>query len=543
LTGDEIGFIAGEECHRACYIQRLPHASQRSEFGPRARVIACLVFCAFDLNRARRHTVHGDPVFPELHGRHLGEHLDAAFTRRVADQIRERDLIAARPYIDDAPAALFLHVASGALCAEKTALQVGIDHAVPLVLLQFQEGFPDLRARVVDEDVESRETRQHCGEHSVHSRGIAYVRLHCKRGPAQRRNFRYRAVGPSAIAMIVHGHVASVPRQFQRDFLADPFTCSCNECGFHFYRILVAQVMQFTVTPADAGKRLDLVLHERFPAFSRSRVQDWIRAGRVLVNGGKVRSAYLVHAADSIDAEPADPPPLHAEPEDIPLAILYEDDDLVAIDKPAGMVVHAGAGVHSGTLVNALLHRFQALSGVGGALRPGIVHRLDRFTSGVLLVAKNDVAHQRLAAQFSGRQVEKVYLAMVHGEVRQDHGRIERPIARDPAHRTRMTARLDEGRAAWSEYRVLRRLPRFTLLEVRIGTGRTHQIRVHLSSIGHPVVGDTLYGAPARIEGREPLGRYFLHAHRIRFQQPTSGWELVVVSPLPPELQNWAAGT
>jgi 23S rRNA pseudouridine1911/1915/1917 synthase len=219
--------------------------------------------------------------------------------------------------------------------------------------------------------------------------------------------------------------------------------------------------------------------------------------------------------------------------------VLYEDEDLVAVDKPAGMVVHAGAGVHSGTLVNALLHRFAALSGVGGPLRPGIVHRLDRHTSGVLLVAKNDAAHQQLAAQFSGRRVEKVYLALVHGRVAPESGRIERPIARDPVHRTRMTARLASGRAAWSEYRVLRRFARFTFLEVRIGTGRTHQIRVHLASIGHPVAGDALYGAPARIEGVPPLGRYFLHAHRIRFRLPSTGEELVVEAPLPASLAEW----
>jgi 23S rRNA pseudouridine1911/1915/1917 synthase len=301
--------------------------------------------------------------------------------------------------------------------------------------------------------------------------------------------------------------------------------------------------VQFIVTAADTGKRLDLLLHERMPTFSRSRIQEWIRAGLVQVNGGKARAAYPVRAADAIDAQPADPPPLHAVPEDIPLAVLYEDADLVAIDKPAGMVVHAGAGVHSGTLVNALLHRFEALSGVGGALRPGIVHRLDRFTSGVLLVAKNDTAHQRLASQFSSRQVEKVYLAMVHGAVRQEHGRIERPITRDPVHRTRMTARLDEGRSAWTEYRVLQRFPALTLLEVRIGTGRTHQIRVHLSSIGHPVVGDTLYGAPARVEGRPPLARYFLHAHRIRFHHPISGAEMLLTSPLPPDLEAWCSST
>jgi 23S rRNA pseudouridine1911/1915/1917 synthase len=293
---------------------------------------------------------------------------------------------------------------------------------------------------------------------------------------------------------------------------------------------------------SDAGKRLDHLLHEHLPQYSRSRIQEWIKAGRVLVDGRPERASHPVRAGQSIDVEPADPPPLHAVAEEIPLRILYEDDDLVAIDKPAGMVVHAGAGVHSGTVVNALLHRFGALSGVGGALRPGIVHRLDRFTSGVLLVAKNDDAHHRLAEQFAGRQVRKIYLALVHGSVRQETGRIERPIARDPVRRTRMTARLAEGRAAWSEYRVLRRFEGFTLLEVRIGTGRTHQIRVHLSSIGHPVVGDTLYGAPAKVAGHPPLDRYFLHAHRIRFTRPATGEEVEVVAPLPRELEEWLEG-
>jgi len=300
--------------------------------------------------------------------------------------------------------------------------------------------------------------------------------------------------------------------------------------------------VRLTTGPADAGKRLDHVLRERLPEFSRSRLQDWIRSGRVLVNGARERASHLVRAGEIIDVEPAEALPLRAAPEAIPLTVLYEDEDVVAIDKPAGMVVHAGAGVHSGTLVNALLHRFGALSGVAGEFRPGIVHRLDRYTSGVLLVARNDSAHRNLAAQFSGRQVEKVYLALVHGTVTPDRGRIERPISRDPVRRTRMTARLASGRAAWSEYRVLRRFERFTLLEVRIGTGRTHQIRVHLSSIGHPVAGDTLYGAPSGIEGRPPLGRYFLHAHRIGFRRPSTGEEIVVESPLPPELTGWMTG-
>lgn len=306
--------------------------------------------------------------------------------------------------------------------------------------------------------------------------------------------------------------------------------------------------MRLSAVVTDAGKRLDQVVHEHLPQFSRSRIQDWIKQGRVRVNGCLERPSHSVRTGDAIDVEPAEAPPLHAVPEAIPLTILYEDGDVVAIDKPAGMVVHAGAGVRTGTLVNALLHRYETLSGLGGAVRPGIVHRLDRFTSGVLLVAKNDAAHHSLAAQFAARKVEKMYLALVHGIVKADTGRIDRPIARDPVRRTRMTARLREGRSAWTEYRVLRRFApagragAFTLLEARIGTGRTHQIRVHLSSIGHPVAGDTLYGAPAKVEGHPPLGRYFLHAHRVRFRQPSTGEEVELESSLPEDLQCWMAG-
>ena len=294
--------------------------------------------------------------------------------------------------------------------------------------------------------------------------------------------------------------------------------------------------MRFTLE--STGTRLDHWLHAQLPQYSRARIQEWIKAGRVRVKGAAARASQTVRAGDAVDVEPAEPAPLKATAEDIPLRVLYEDDGVVAIDKPAGMVVHAGAGVRSGTLVNALLHRFGALSGVGGELRPGIVHRLDRLSSGVLLVAKTDAAHRQLAAQFSSRQVEKVYLALVQGQVKAETGRIDRPIARDPVHRTRMTARRADGRAAWSEYRVRRRFAKFTLLEVHIGTGRTHQIRVHLSSIGHPVVGDTLYGAKA-----EPgLGRFFLHAHRIRFRSPATGEEVAVEAPLAVELEEWMGG-
>lgn len=234
--------------------------------------------------------------------------------------------------------------------------------------------------------------------------------------------------------------------------------------------------------------------------------------------------------------DPAPLAPLQAAPENIALSVLYEDDDLVAIDKPAGMVVHAGAGIHSGTLVNALLHRFESLSNVAGDLRPGIVHRLDQFTSGVLLVAKTDKAHQNLAAQFATRRVQKTYLSLVNGNVKAECARIEKPISRDPVRRERMTARLAAGRIAWSEYRVLQRYGTCTYLEVRIGTGRTHQIRVHLASIGHPVVGDRLYGAPP-----SDLNRYFLHARRIQFEQPSSGVAITLESPLAPELEAWLA--
>lgn len=302
------------------------------------------------------------------------------------------------------------------------------------------------------------------------------------------------------------------------------------------------QRLKLRTSETDAGKRLDRFLREQLPDYSRTRIQEWIRAGRVRVQGRVEKSSYLLRAGEEIEVEPAPPAPVSAEPEPIPLEILYEDEDVAAVNKPAGMVVHAGAGCRSGTLVNALLHHFGRLSSLGGELRPGIVHRLDRYTSGVILVAKHDAAHRRLAEQFARREVEKVYLALVHGNVKGESGRVERPIARDPVRRIRMTARLARGRAAVTEYRVLKRFQSFTLLEVHIKTGRTHQIRTHLSASGHPVVGDRLYGAPARIAGRPALGRYFLHAWRIRFRQPLSGAEVVVEAPLPAELEGWLEG-
>jgi 23S rRNA pseudouridine1911/1915/1917 synthase len=284
---------------------------------------------------------------------------------------------------------------------------------------------------------------------------------------------------------------------------------------------------------ADRGKRLDALLHERLPEYSRSRLQSWIRDGRVHVDGSTGKPSLLIRGGENIDVEPASLPLLRAEAEDIPLAVLYEDASVVAVDKPAGMVVHAGAGIHSGTVVNALLHRFQALSTMGGELRPGIVHRLDRFTSGVLLVAKTDAAHQDLALQFSSRTVEKTYLTLVEGTLT-GVGHIEKPIARDPGNRARMTARRSTGRHAVTDWKAIENYRGFTFLEVRIGTGRTHQIRAHMAAMGHPVAGDRLYGGKT-----SAWNRYFLHARRLGFRSPATGDKVVVESPLTPDLVEW----
>jgi 23S rRNA pseudouridine1911/1915/1917 synthase len=244
-------------------------------------------------------------------------------------------------------------------------------------------------------------------------------------------------------------------------------------------------------------------------------------------------------------------PPLRAIAEEIPLDVVYEDDDLAVVNKPAGMMVHAGAGAtaderNRGTLVNALLHRFGNLSNVGGELRPGIVHRLDKATSGLIVVAKNDRAHRILATQFSRRQVHKTYIAMVHGWIKQDRGTIASGISRDLLRRTRMTTRRQGGREAVTHYKVTRRIHstygKFTLLEVKIDTGRTHQIRVHMSSIGHPIVGDTLYGAPRELRGGTEtiaLHRNFLHAGALAFESPRTREALSFTSPLPKELTDF----
>lgn len=302
-----------------------------------------------------------------------------------------------------------------------------------------------------------------------------------------------------------------------------------------------ARQVTFVVPAQTRAERLDHFLAVHLPEVSRARIQELIRAGHATLDGQVVRRPSLrLRGGERLVLAVAERPPLAAAPEEIPLRVLYEDDELVAIDKPAGMTVHAGAGATRGTLVNALLHRFPQLSTLGGPLRPGIVHRLDKPTSGVLVVAKSDQAHARLAEQFRRREVEKYYLALVHGCLPRAHDSIRLPVARDRLRRTRMTTRQREGREALTEYRVLGAAGGFTLVEARLHTGRTHQIRVHFAALGHPVVGDTPYGAPRQLRWgnttRPTLNRIFLHAERLRFRQPRTDHVVEVRSALPAEL-------
>lgn len=296
-----------------------------------------------------------------------------------------------------------------------------------------------------------------------------------------------------------------------------------------------------TATSSDAGRRLDLFLAERVPELSRTRIQELTHKGKVRVDGRIAKAAHRISAGEAIEIEVLPRPAMEALPEDLPLDVLLVDDDFVIVNKPAGMVVHAGAGHARGTLVNALLHRLGKLSEAGGALRPGIVHRLDRETSGAMVVARNDNSHENLSEQFRSRNVRKIYVALVHGKMPRESGTITLPISRDPNRRTRMTARAKKGRHARTDWRAIARLDGYTLVELALHTGRTHQIRAHFSAIGHPVVGDTLYGAPRILRvGKRTLpllGRNFLHAARIGFSHPTTGACVEVRAPLPRDLR------
>jgi 23S rRNA pseudouridine1911/1915/1917 synthase len=306
----------------------------------------------------------------------------------------------------------------------------------------------------------------------------------------------------------------------------------------------------FSASREHAGKRVDQFLVSQLADTSRARIQQLIRHEKVLVNGRPARPSLLLRGGETVEIiGEVERPPLRAIAERIPLEILYEDDDLAVVNKPAGMMVHAGSGAtddarNRGTLVNALVYRFGALSTAGGAVRPGIVHRLDKETSGLMVVAKNDLAHHGLAAQFAGRKVSKSYVALVHGWLKNDRGTISMPISRDAVRRTRMTTRRSGGREAVTHYEVVRKIGsaagNFTLLKLRIETGRTHQIRVHLASVGHPVAGDTVYGAPRTIRSQPgpalSLARHFLHSSELQFAQPRTGGMLSFSLPIPDEL-------
>jgi 23S rRNA pseudouridine1911/1915/1917 synthase len=298
-----------------------------------------------------------------------------------------------------------------------------------------------------------------------------------------------------------------------------------------------AQRHRFEVEASAAGRRLDVFLAERLPGTSRARLQGLITSGHVSVEpagaGPRIRPSYRVRTGERITVEipPAEATALR--PEAIPLDILYEDADLLVVNKPPGLTVHPGAGRSSGTLVHAVLAHCPDLPGIGGALRPGIVHRLDKDTSGLIIVAKTEAALRALQAQIQSRRARRDYLALVCGVVTQPEGSVDAPIGRDPRHRTRMAVAAS-GRRAVTHYRVAERFADATLLEVRLETGRTHQIRVHCASIGHPVAADRVYGRRANRWG---LDRQALHAHRLSFAHPSSGADLRFTAPLPADMQ------
>jgi 23S rRNA pseudouridine1911/1915/1917 synthase len=303
--------------------------------------------------------------------------------------------------------------------------------------------------------------------------------------------------------------------------------------------------LTLSVLSTDAGQRLDTFLAAHIEGWSRARLQRLIEDADVLVNGLVAKSSYKLHANDQIEVELTPPPSTAFAPENIPLDIVFEDDDLIVVNKPAGMVVHPAAGAEAGTLANALAYHFAQLSNTAGAARPGIVHRLDKGTSGLLVAAKTESAHENLADQFRAREVFKSYLALVHGHVEKKTDQIDQPIARDPRNRIRM-AIVRGGRPALSIYRVRKRFERFTLLDIELKTGRTHQIRVHLAWLKHPVVGDEVYGGgrdktvnDAQVRAQiSRLGRQFLHAEQLGFSHPRTGEEVRFTAQPPDDLRH-----
>ena len=308
------------------------------------------------------------------------------------------------------------------------------------------------------------------------------------------------------------------------------------------------EIRTFKIDAHEAGARLDAYLASHVEDWSRARLQRLIEAEDVLVNGKPAKPSYKLREHDELEVELTAPSSTSFAPEPIPIEIVYEDETVVVVNKPAGLVVHPAAGILSGTLANALAYHFQQLPDGGAGVRPGIVHRLDRDTSGLLVVAKTEAALENLSDQFRDRTVFKSYVALVHGRVQTDSGRIDQPLARDPANRTRMAV-VRGGRSALSLYRVRLRFDRFTLLDVELKTGRTHQIRVHLAWLKHPVVGDETYGAGRDNTIQDPqlrarvrnLGRHFLHAEKLAFSHPATKKRVEFTSALPAELAGLLA--
>ena len=298
-----------------------------------------------------------------------------------------------------------------------------------------------------------------------------------------------------------------------------------------------SQRIDLTLGPEARGLRLDRALADRLPEHSRSVVAGWIRAGRVEIEGAPRAGKTRVEGGEAVVIWVPPPRPTHLEPQDIPLDVLYEDEVLLVIAKPTGLTVHPGAGQRSGTLANALAWHMQNLPELGGADRPGIVHRLDKETSGVMVVARTESAQRALAAAFAEREVRKVYLAAVHGLPDDDRGEIDAAIGRAPNHRTKMAVRPERGRDAFTAWEVARRMPRHSLLRCHPRTGRTHQIRVHLKHMGHPIVGDPTYGRRGA-PGEEHAPRLLLHAWRIGFRHPGTGESVSFEAPLPQDFQT-----
>jgi 23S rRNA pseudouridine1911/1915/1917 synthase len=307
------------------------------------------------------------------------------------------------------------------------------------------------------------------------------------------------------------------------------------------------EAFTLTVEKADRGKRLDLFLAEQLPEQSRSQIQRYVREGCILLNAAHAKAGTRIKEGDLVKGRIPAPTASEVLPEDLPIRFIYEDTDIVVVDKPPGMTVHPAGRMQSGTLVNALLFRLHDLQGVGGVLRPGIVHRLDKGTSGVMVVAKNDLAHEALVRQFQKREVKKIYLALVYGKVEAEEGVITAPLGRHPTDRKRFSLRTRAPKEALTQWLVKERFEGITFVQVAPKTGRTHQIRVHMASINYPLVGDPLYTKKRRLaqiddpllRGRiEALGRQALHASRIAFRHPTTGKTVEFTAPLPADIEN-----